>query len=217
MYQKADIQTLKQKGGALGSFFSQLFPTEENNCFFAINMEKYNGKYYLMSFTAVEDVKNGDSRTKTFLSDIKVERSNDKYISGKYYHVDRMAQSTKSRRMTKGSRHEDCSAVFELRTRNLVFQVEVPGGRCATIEVSREILNGENFHGKKFSHRNKPIEQLSDQQIKSRTIIESSIIESAKSYSTPGNGGGSICEHKRRRSLCKDLSLIHISEPTRPY
>jgi hypothetical protein len=109
-----------------------------------------------------------------------------------------------TRYVTKGSSHDDCSAIFELMTDDgMLFQVEIPGGRCATIGLSRHILNGGEFHGKKFKHRNKPHGKLTAEQFESRTIIPSFFIENAKRYKT-GNGGSEVCEHKRRKSQCKD-------------
>jgi hypothetical protein len=206
VYQEVDIVELIKKRGELGNFFSLLFPTMDNSnkCFFAVNLEMSKGSYYIMSYTAVVTVLKEETRANPVATNIILDRCYNTSISAKLWHDDDMGKSSITRYVTKGSSNNDCSTTFELMTDdNMLFQVEIPGGRCATIGVSRHILNGEEFHGKKLKHRNKPHGKLTAEQFESLTIIPSSFIEKAKRYRT-GNGGGSICPHQRQRSKCKD-------------
>jgi hypothetical protein len=218
VYQEDDIVKLINKGGELGNFFSLLFPTidDSNKCFFAVNLEKNKGMYYIMSYTAVVTVRKEETRANPVATNIVLAyKGYNTKISAKLWHNDNMGKSSITRYVTKGSSHDDCSTIFELRTEDgMLFQVEIPGGRCATIGVSRHILNGGEFHGKNFKHRNKPHGKLTAEQFESLTIIPSTFIENAKRYNT-GNGGSSICPHQRQKHQCKDCKGRKICEHDR--
>ena len=99
VYQQDDIVELIKKGGELGNFLSLLFPIMDNSkkCFFAVNLEMSQGKYYIMSYTAVVTVKKEETRANPVDSDIILARCYNTKISGKNWHYDKMGNLSMTR------------------------------------------------------------------------------------------------------------------------